>query len=317
MEKIFCMKKMLFLLFIVFIPWNLFGQTPTISNLISMPSWLKHDTSLQSAEQELQRQRISVVLSETENSLLFSNIYTRVRYQLHFENNEINYFSVFSPIETLCFQDVLSYLTEKHGEPIKIHDRDIWNTKIEEYDLGIVLSIRKVDGIEWVQITYHFSTYFHYRDTLFHVSLGFLFPNLESPPLNTFLNFGIGSHFTIVPKMISPGIYTELGIGLNWHNIGSKFPFWFNAGARFYNLFDLSINNGYTSIKPFIGYNLIIGEIDARVSSIIHNPTIGLSLRRNNAGIEFIYHFPSNSSDNAGLIQLSYIGSFRGRIIRR
>ena len=57
---------------------------------------------------------------------------------------------------------------------------------------------------------------------LLEVSYRFIFPELHKPKLMVFFDLGVGWHYEIIPKIFSPGIYADIGVGYDWIRIFSE-----------------------------------------------------------------------------------------------
>ena len=152
------------------------------------------------------------------------------------------------------------------------------------------------------------------------LSWRFLVPELESPQAMGFVNFGAGFHRTIVPNIISPGFYVDAGIGMDWLLLFSDredkyeelekrevYQIGFNLGFRIYNLIEI----GIVDITTFIGYNLVILQLDERAPGIIHNPIIGASIIINFIGLEYCYYIPTYFSNNVPFHHISIVFHFK------
>lgn len=127
----------------------------------------------------------------------------------------------------------------------------------------------------------------------FDWSLKFLFP-VDEVGTFTFVDFGFGISYDIIPRVLSPGIYIDAGVGPGWialfddnnsYKIDSARDLWaFGVilGARLYNI--TKIND--FSIIPFVGYNFLF--------FIIPLPNVGIQLVYKNFSIEYAYYFPDN-----------------------
>jgi hypothetical protein len=161
------------------------------------------------------------------------------------------------------------------------------------------------------------------------MSFRFLFTNTNKPQVSGYFNIGYGIYNPIIPKIISPGIYFEAGLGLDWmylfglfsgtnepnknepfrnepnkneidyqvgNNLGS------NLGLRLFNLIDL----GIMDINLFIGYNLSILLLNVETGDygIMHNPLAGASItfrlggsgQPMGVGLEYAYYIPTTFS---------------------
>jgi len=67
---------------------------------------------------------------------------------------------------------------------------------------------------------------------------------------------------------------------------------------------------GIFNIHTFFGYNLILGQLDPRVSKIIHNPIVGIKFLVYFIGLEYAYYIPTKYSDNTGFHHISLVCSF-------
>jgi hypothetical protein len=154
---------------------------------------------------------------------------------------------------------------------------------------------------------------------LIDASLRFIWPELPSSELMEFVNVGLGLHHTIIPNIVSPGIYFDLGLGFDWMGIFSDKEFdvekekntefnqvGLNFGCRFYNLIEIDI----VDINMFIGYNLIIGQLDKRADIIIHNPIAGASVVIKFIGFEYAYYIPTKYSNNITFHHISIVFHF-------
>jgi hypothetical protein len=177
------------------------------------------------------------------------------------------------------------------------------------------------------------------EETLFDVSFRFLFSKTNESQVSGFTNIGYGKYYPIVPKIISPGIYFEAGIGMDWiwlffllsgtnepskneprrnenayqfgNNLGS------NLGFRLFNLTEL----GIMDINLFVGYNLsTILNIDKSTYEFIHNPIVGTSitfrLRGNTGqpvglGLDYAYYIPTIFSNGTAFHHLALMFRFR------
>ena len=146
---------------------------------------------------------------------------------------------------------------------------------------------------------------------LLEASLRFLMPELPSGEGMVFLNFGYGFHYPLVPHIVCPGIFLDAGIGLDWLAILSDNEedkdkdkekkrdykqLGLNLGLRVYNLIEF----GFVDINPFVGYNLILGQLDRRAPWFFGSPVIGVSLAIKFVGIEYCYYVPTKFSNNVG-----------------
>jgi len=153
-------------------------------------------------------------------------------------------------------------------------------------------------------------------DSFFDLSFRGLYPELEKPELMGYLNFGYGSYLPIVPILLSPGIYVDVGIGLDWiraifgddssnnNNRDENFnQLGLNLGIRAFNLIQI----GVMDIKPFVGYNFVIGQLDKRASWFIHGPIIGASIVFSMIGLEYCYYVPTRFSDEIAFHHIAVI----------
>ena len=144
-------------------------------------------------------------------------------------------------------------------------------------------------------------------NTLVDISLRFTVPELPESEGMAFINIGYGRYFPIVPHLISPGIYADFGIGVDWFGLFSDDDtdkektknkeykqFGLNLGFRLFNLIEI----GMVDINTFIGYNFILGQLDARASGFIHTPVIGASIAIGFVAIEYCYYIPTRFSSN-------------------
>ena len=144
-------------------------------------------------------------------------------------------------------------------------------------------------------------------DFLFESSLRVIIPELYEPKLMGFFNNGIGLHYEIIPKIFSPGVYIDVGYGYDWarmfednnsdteENKNEKYEqLGFNFGFRLYNLIELGIIN----VNTFVGYTFILGQLDLRVSPIIHNPIIGIGISIFFVYLEYSYYISTKYSDD-------------------
>jgi hypothetical protein len=157
-------------------------------------------------------------------------------------------------------------------------------------------------------------------------SLRLIWPELSSPDLMGFFNIGGGVHHTIIPNIISPGIYFDLGIGYDWMKIFSNEEFdvekekntefnqfGLNLGCRFYNLIEIDIVN----INMFFGYNLLLGQLDKRVNPIIHNPIMGVSVSIKFIALEYAYYIPTKYSNYTTFHHISLVIHFTDNILNK
>ena len=137
---------------------NNFDSDIKISQTFDKPNWLKHGMSIENLHQELRRLNITAFINDAGCCIAFidNNL---TGYQFHFENNIIDHLDIRSPSNSISldFQNVLSYMIRKFGEPIRNNDQIyIWETDIDEYYLGIVLYIENNGGRNWIVVEYHF-----------------------------------------------------------------------------------------------------------------------------------------------------------------
>ena len=98
---------------------------------------------------------------------------------------------------------------------------------------------------------------------LAEAGLRFWFPIDSSLDFFAFINFGLGLGIDLIKHFLSPGLYIDIGIGLDWFYLfsdGKKnddytpTQFFLSGGVRLYNVINILNFN----IVPHIGYNLLL-----------------------------------------------------------
>jgi hypothetical protein len=124
-------------------------------------------------------------------------------------------------------------------------------------------------------------------------------------------------HYPIIPNIISPGIYLDIGFGIDWLKIFTDAyfdmekeeirqlfdTFSVTYDFRLYNL--IKINT--FDINVFTGYNLTLSHF----SSIMHNPIIGVSMSVKFIGIEYGYSIPIKYSNYKTFHHIAIVFSVR------
>jgi hypothetical protein len=131
---------------------------------------------------------------------------------------------------------------------------------------------------------------------LMDVGARFWFPIDYSAGYLAFLNFGIGLGIDLVKYVLSPGIYLDVGIGIDWFYIFSDkeqkkegyipTQFFFSGGARLYNIMNIS----ELYIIPHIGYNLLLFYLP------FLNVGVSVSFGQLPFAIEYAYYPPRQST---------------------
>jgi hypothetical protein len=162
-----------------------------------------------------------------------------------------------------------------------------------------------------------------------------MIPQTDDPQLSLYLNIGYGKHFPIIPRILSPGIYIEGGLGADWVYLFSLFSeentskkdeddyeFGYNAGVNFgFRLYTL-IELGIADINMFVGYNFSLLIINANQDEydFIHSPIIGGSITFNigrssgepmGVGLEYAYYFPAKSSNRIAFHHFALVFRFK------
>ena len=99
---------------------------------------------------------------------------------------------------------------------------------------------------------------------LLEAGLRYWFPIDYSVGYLAFVNFGAGVGIDLIKYILSPGIYVDIGIGMDWFYLFSDneqkkddytpSQFFWSCGARLYNV--MNISDFY--IIPHIGYNFFL-----------------------------------------------------------
>ena len=107
------------------------------------------------------------------------------------------------------------------------------------------------------------------------------------------LTFGVGYHLNIIPNILTPGLYIDMGMGYlsifagpDEEGDNTTFGGW--AGIRLYNRFRFNL----IDVEPFIGFTLY-GFSNMGVPAT----TFGLLVAYNYLGVEYSFHHPINNSD--------------------
>jgi len=74
---------------------------------------------------------------------------------------------------------------------------------------------------------------------------------------------------------------------------------------------------GVFNIHTFFGYNFILGQLDPRVSKIIHNPIVGIKILLYFIGLEYAYYIPTKYSDNTGFHHISLVCTFTNNSMKK
>jgi hypothetical protein len=153
------------------------------------------------------------------------------------------------------------------------------------------------------------------QERFLDASIRFLGPELNDPELMGYFNIGYAKYKPIIPYIFSPGVYIDAGLGLDWlalfcdeektnEDKNKEYKqLGFNLGFRLFNLIEISI----IDINMFIGYNLVIGQLDKRAPGIIHNPIIGASIAIKFIGVEYSYYIPTVFSKRIAFHHLSIL----------
>jgi len=140
-------------------------------------------------------------------------------------------------------------------------------------------------------------------------------PGIEDGQVMQFMNFGIGFLFQPYSRINFSGLYIDAGLGWDlmvlfdnemtdedkrnheFNQVG------INLGVRLFNITQI----GFFGFKTFVGYNLILGQLDNRAPPIMHNPVIGASLVVGPLGLEFCYYIPTRFSNGIPFIHFAIL----------
>jgi hypothetical protein len=168
---------------------------------------------------------------------------------------------------------------------------------------------------------------------LFDLSFRFLFS--ETGPQEgraLYFNIGYGKFFPIIPNIMSPGIYIDAGLGMDWLYLFSlfsgnsepkkndnqeKYQWGQNAGSnlglRLFNLIEI----GVVDIIMFTGYSLsILRFFDTEEYKTIHNSTLGVSLAFRLMdtsgqpiilGLEYAYYIPTSFTNRIAFHHIALV----------
>ena len=157
---------------------------------------------------------------------------------------------------------------------------------------------------------------------LLDLSLRFLWPNVDSPRAMIYTNLGIGVHRSVVPRLLIPGIYAEVGVGMDWWRLFSNEArdpedileqFGLNLGLRVYNRIEL----GSVSFNPFAGASLLLGQLDDRAPAVTSTFVFGGALAFLFVGVEYAYHIPMNRSTTVRFHHVSIMLHMTERALAR
>jgi hypothetical protein len=143
------------------------------------------------------------------------------------------------------------------------------------------------------------------------VSLRVLFPFYneqtffnEKTKMLLFFDFGIGVNYDLVQNIVSPGIYADVALGIDWilmflNEEDEKYKptqLEFGGGIRIYNVSRIF---GF-SIMPFIGYNALVSY-----GHLL--PSLGLILKYEGLSIEYAFYIPNEFNKSRHHISLKLI----------
>ena len=129
-----------------------------ISYLVDLPDWFIPGMSLNDVQQEVKKMGAALPLVFNDD-FYYEYINNDVAYRMHIHPNDgVLYFYVYQTADFFDFQEILTFLTVKHGAPEFDTSEEIyfWEIEMNNWFLDINLWTDYEDGTEWVNIEYVF-----------------------------------------------------------------------------------------------------------------------------------------------------------------